>query len=194
MAEATVKTPVTMSDGRIVEFTAKQKLSKESQINGDTVVGRFDFKNGETRTFTIPTDLVLRFAAHGMEQKLGDAIAGEPDLDDAIVSFDELLARLSKGEWTATRSTGANTGASVLLKALVEVTGKPVDKLKEYLSGKSQAEKLALRKSSQLAPVIAKIEAEKAKNSKTPAVDTASLFGELDSIGGEAEAPAKAAK
>ncbi len=193
MAEATVKTPVQMTDGRTVEFTTKQRLAKESTINEDgSISGRFDFRNGETRTFNMPSALVARFAAHGMEQKLGDSIAGETDVDDAILSFDDLLTRLNNGEWTATRASGGFSGASVLLKALFEVRGADTEeartKIKSWLETKTQAEKLALRRMDAIAPVVQRIEAEKAKTSKTN-VDTSALLGELDSIGGEAVAP-----
>ena len=48
----TEKTPITMSDGRIVDFTAKQKLVKESLINPETgvIITRLDFRNGQTRS------------------------------------------------------------------------------------------------------------------------------------------------
>lgn len=186
----TEKTAIQMTDGRIVEFTAKQKLSKESFINTEagTASVRLDFRNGQTRTFDIPSSMLLQFAAHGAEQKLGDAIAGEKDLDDAVVSVDDLIARLNQGQWVAQRAAGGFSGASVLIQALVEVTGKSVEEIKTWLEPKSQAEKLALRRSDRLKPVVERIEAEKAKNSKTPAVDTDALFGELDTISSEAPA------
>lgn len=182
MAEATEKTPITMTDGRIVEFGKKQRLHKNAEIGEDSITVRLDFRNGETRSFTVPDSLLAQFAAHGAVQKLGDAIAGEKDDDDAVLAVEELISRLEKGEWTATRAAGSNTGASILLKALVEATGKEVAVLKEWLGGKSQAEKLALRRSAQLKPIIDRLEAEKAKNSKS-SVDTDSLLEEIDDIG-----------
>lgn len=180
--ETSDKTAVTMTDGRVLEFGKKQRLFKSADISGDAITVRLDFRNGETRSFTVPQELLLQFAAHGAVQKLGDAIAGEKDDDDAVLAVEELIDRLSKGEWTATRQAGSNTGASVLLKALVEATGKEVSVLKAWLAAKSQAEKLALRRSAQLKPIIDRLEAEKAKTSKN-AVDTDSLLGEIDDIG-----------
>lgn len=178
-ASKTEKITVQMSDGRSVDFNKKQKLVKTSNIADDgTVSLRLDFNNGETRNFTVPTGMIARFAAHGAEQKLGDAIAGETDINDAVLAVDDLIGRLNNGEWTITRQAGAFAGTSVLIQALVEASGKSVEEIKTFLSGKSQAEKFALRRSEKLRPIIEKIEAEKASKTKST-VDTDSLLGEL---------------
>lgn len=179
IASKTEKNPVTMSDGSVVEFNKKQKLVKTSTIGEDgTISTRLDFSNGQTRNFTMPPSLVSRFAAHGAEQKLGDAIAGETDVNDAVESVDDLIARLSNGEWNITRAAGAFSGTSVLIQALIEVSGKTVEDIRSFLANKSQAEKIALRRSDKLRPTIGRLEAEKASKSKN-AVDTDSLLGEL---------------
>ena len=172
------KISVTMADGSTVEFNKKQKLVKTSTIDGNSVSVRLDFVNGETRNFSIPTEMLARFAAHGAEQKLGDAIAGETEIADAVLSVDDLLTRLNNGEWTATRSAGAFAGTSILIQALVEASGKDVAAIKDFLANKTQAEKLALRRSEKLKPIIERLEADKQSKSKT-AVDTDSLLGEL---------------
>lgn len=176
------KTNVTMTDGREVAFSAKQKLVKESSITDDAIVVRLDFRNGQTRNFEIPEALLDRFAAHGAEQKLGDAIAGETDLEDAIASVDSLIAQLNAGEWNIKRAKGEFSGVSVLLRALVEASGKPVESLRAWLAAKTQAEKMALRQSATLKPIIERLEAEKTSKSKN-AVDTDSLLGEISDIG-----------
>lgn len=182
------KISVTMNDGQTVEFNKKQKLVKTSNIADDgTVSIRLDFVNGEVRHFTSPPSLIARFAAHGMEQKLGDAIAGETDIGDAVLSVDDLIKRLNEGEWNITRAAGAFAGTSILIQALVEASGKSVDDIKAFLANKTQAEKLALRRSEKLKPIIDRLEADKASKSKN-AVDTDSLLGELGLAGG---APAK---
>jgi hypothetical protein len=60
----------------------------------------------------------------------------------------------------------------------VEVSGKSVDDIKAFLADKSQAEKLALRRSDRLKPTIERLESEKASKSKN-AVDTEALLGDL---------------
>ena len=99
MTEAKNITTVTMLDGRIVDFPGKRKLQKSYTIDEDgTVVVKLDFINGETRIFTIPPELLHRFAAHGAEQKLGDAIAGLDNIDDGVEAVDALMDRLNAGE------------------------------------------------------------------------------------------------
>lgn len=186
------KISVTMGDGSTVEFNKKQKLVKTSTIGDDGSVNvRLDFVNGETRNFAVPSNMLSRFAAHGAEQKLGDAIAGETEIGDAILAVDDLLKRLNDGEWNITRSAGAFAGTSILIQALVEASGKTVEDIKGFLSNKTQAEKLALRRSDKLRPIIERLESEKASKSKN-AVDTDSLLGELGLAGTAAPSKGKA--
>ena len=176
--ETTVET-VTLTDGRIVDFAGKRKLLKESSVTADGKVAvRLDFRNGETRLFTLPDKLLNKFAAHGAEQKLGDEIAGLNDVEDCVLAVDELIDRLYNGEWSVKREANGMAGTSVLVRALVEHTGKTVEQIKQFLSGKSQAEKVALRNNPKIKPIVERIEAEKA--SKKANVDTDAMLGELE--------------
>ena len=170
---------VTMTDGRVVDFAGKRKLLKESSVNADGKVQvRLDFRNGETRLFTLPDNLLAKFAAHGDEQKLGDEIAGLNDVEDCVLAVDELIDRLYNGEWSVKREASGMAGTSVLVRALVEHTGKTIEQIKQFLSGKSQAEKVALRNNPKIKPIVERIEAEKA--SKKANVDTDAMLGELE--------------
>lgn len=174
----TIVETVTMQDARVVDFAGKRKLLKESSQAADGSVSvRLDFRNGETRVFTIPGDMVGRFAAHGAEQKLGDEIAGLDDVDDCVIAVDELIDRLYNGEWSIKREGNGMAGTSVLVRALVEHTGKDVASIKTFLAGKTQAEKVALRNNPKIKPIVERIESEKA--SKGAKVDTDALLEEL---------------
>lgn len=187
----TVET-VKMDDQRVVEFPGKRKLQKDSLIGADgTVQVRLDFRNGETRLFTIPPSLMAKFAAHGAEQKLGDQIAGlkgkdggEADIEDAVFAIDELMDRLNKGEWSTTNAGTGMAGVSILAKALVEQTGQTIEKVKAFLGTKAHAEKVALRNNPKIKPIVERLEAEKLARStgKQSQVDTESLLGELGGI------------
>lgn len=171
---------VKMQDGREVEFVGKRKLLKETLIDGGKVSVRLDFRNGETRLFPIPDGLILRAAGHGIEQKLGDETAGEEDVDDMNLAVDELIERLSSGDpdsWITKREGGGMSGTSTLLKALVELSGKGVEEIKAFLKPLSQAEKMALRQSPKVKPIVDRIEAEKA--TKAANVDTGALLAQL---------------
>lgn len=170
---------VTMADGRVVDFAGKRKLLKESIVTPDGKVQvRLDFRNGETRLFTLPDNLMAKFAAHGAEQKLGDEIAGLNDVEDCVLAVDELIDRLYNGEWSVKREANGMAGTSVLVRALVEYTGKTVEQIKQFLSDKSQAEKVALRNNPKIKPIVERIEAEKA--SKKANVDTDAMLDELE--------------
>lgn len=188
------------------EFTGTEKRAKKLikdhyfDSEGHPHVELF-FRNGEHRDFRLPETLLLKFAAHGAEQKLGDNVAGTPDIDDMVVATDSLLARLHKGEWSAERE-GGFAGTSVLMKALTlyrlrkdgifppSVDASPEDKtvytqlfaeklakVKEFLADKDQNAKLALRASPQLKPIVDELEAEKL--AKVQKVDTDALLAAL---------------
>lgn len=176
--EPTVYTTVKMDDDRLVEFAGKRKMLKSTIFNEDgTIAVRLDFVNGETRTFTIPEPLLAKCAAHGAEQKLGDEIAGLEDVEDCVLAIDDLMERLDAGEWTQAREKSGLAGTSVLARALQQHTGKPMADIKAFLSAKTQAQKVALRQNAAIAPIVAKLEAEKIK--KPSNVDTEALLGEL---------------
>lgn len=159
-AEVTI---VKMSDGREVGFTGKRKMVKETLIDegkialdADTVTMqrgavnvRIDFRNGETRLFALPVALMAKAAGHGGEQKLGDETAGEDKIEDMILAVDDLLAVLNGGEWNRRGEAGGFSGASIVIRAIMEATkaadgtgGKTQEEVKAFLQGKlDKAEK-----------------------------------------------------
>lgn len=189
---------VKMDDERIVDFAGKRKMLKESIVESNGTVNavegtlkvRLDFVNGESRLFTLPAALIAKFALHGAEQKLGDEIAGLEDVEDAIMAIDELTERLNKGEWAVKRDSNGLAGASILAKALAEVSGKPIADIKTFLKSKTHAEKVALRGNDKVAPVIARLESEKVKKAST--IDTGSLLNELETGVAASSAPSEA--
>lgn len=183
---------VKMDDERLVEFTGKRKMLKETFIEDGVVKVRFDFVNGETRTFTIPSALILKFAGHGAEQKFGDEISGVDDVEDCVMAIDALAERLGKGDlnaWNSKREANGMAGTSVLAKALVEHSGKSIEAIKTFLAGKTQAEKVALRANAAIRPIVERL--EQAKAAKKTGIDTDSLLGELSGEGaGDPQEPA----
>lgn len=186
---AKVVNTVEMGDGRMVAFSGKRRFLKDVEISEDgfDLSARFDVVNGETRTFKISANkpLFAKLAAHGLLQKVGDEVAGLEDPEDMVLALDEILDRLGRGEWGVERSRGegnAMAGLSVLAKALVEVSGKTPQAIKDFLASKTNAEKLALRDNPSLKPVVARIEAERKprKPKEKTAIDTQSMLDGLN--------------
>ncbi len=188
-AQEAVKTPkavrevevVEMTDGRTVEFAGKRQMLKEAKAEHGKASVRFDFRNGETRTFHVPHDALAQYAAHGASQKIGDETSGEKDVDDMVVAVDEMIARLEKGEWNARRAAGDSfSGASVVIKAICEATGKGLAEVKAFLEAKLAANPTLTRRAlyasfrsptSKTGAIIARLEAEKAAKSETVHAD-----------------------
>lgn len=147
MAEAKQKaevTQVTMKDGRVVGFTGKRKVIKETLIdeskieldeaNGIIQIGtgaistRMDFVNGETRTYPMALSLVPKFAGHGSEQKRGDELASPASdplsAEDMVIACDDLDAELRIGKWGRARAEGGGgvSGAHEVVLAIIEAT------------------------------------------------------------------------
>ncbi len=154
-------TQVQMTDGRTVQFAGKRKVNKETvideskiaiegdvmQIAAGAISIRMDFRNGETRTMPLPLSLLAQFAGHGGEQKFGDELATTADKplseDDMVIAIDDLNALIQSGKWGAGRASGGGgvSGASVVVQAIMEATGKDLATVKAFLQKKLDADK-----------------------------------------------------
>lgn len=144
---ATVYEDVTMTDGRVVKFPGKRNSDKTITIDeaAGTVAVRFDFRNGQTRELSsseLSPATMLRALGHGVAQKAGDEYSGVTEIDDMVLAVDEIFARLRAGDWSVARESGDSTaGASIVIKAIMEATGKPVEFVKTFLQNKLDAAK-----------------------------------------------------
>jgi hypothetical protein len=186
----TVYTDVTYPDGRVAKFPGNRKMQKEYGTDAEgSVFVRFDFVNGVTLTHTIaPSDpLLTSYIGHGAAQKIGDETAGEKDVDDMVIAVEAKIKQLAgdpatgvAGIWNTGGGSGDSfSGASVVLKALVEVTNLSLEKVKANIE-KKLAETPTLTRndlyksfrnpSTKTGQVIARMEQEKAaKNVKIDA-------------------------
>ena len=201
MADEKAKTEVVavkMTDGRTVNFAGKRKVNKETviddskvtsdgrliQLESGAVCVRMDFRNGETRLIPLPLALFAKFAGHGGEQKFGDELATPADKplseDDMVIAIDDLNAEIQQGKWGKGRAAGGGgvSGASVVVQALMEVTGKAMDVVKAYLQKKIDSTEGLTRRAlydsfrvagTKTGEVISRLEA--AKLAKTAKVD-----------------------
>lgn len=161
------KVPVTMKNGSTVEFNEKEKMKLDVKVADDgsaTVVA--DFRDGETRTATIPSTLAKRAIQHGLTQKVRDSIAGDKTVADAIASIEDVLAALTKGDWNQPRepgSAGPKGNSQELIDAIVKVKKLDAEKVKTWLEARTPAEKTKLRGQPEIALAIAQARAAKAK-------------------------------
>lgn len=199
-AQAKAKTEyetVKMEDGREVRFAGKRQIDKTVEVDAEkqAVTVRFDFRNGKTLSIA-STDLsietVLKALGHGLSQKCGDEAAGSTKVEDSVLAVEDMMTRLKEGKWEAARAAGDSfSGASLVIRAICEVTGKSVEAVKAFLNGKLEAAKARGEKLSRAdlyasfrAPnsatgaVIQRMEQEeRAKNAK---VDAGDLISELE--------------
>ena len=154
-------TEIVMEDGRKVSFAGKRKVNKETlidegkievdeasgiiQMQRGAVSVRMDFRNGATRTYSPPLSLYPRFLGHGGEQKYGDELATTADKplseEDMVIATDDLNTEIQKGNWGKGRAAGGGgvSGASTVIQAIMEATGKDMATVKAYLDKKIAA-------------------------------------------------------
>lgn len=193
---------VKMSDGREVDFVGKRLLNKEYKVSGETVVATFDFRNGESRSFSVSLGdpILFELAGHGALQKIGDETAGikdadgQPDVDSMVVAVENIIGRLSgsgsiEDRWYAERAAGDGfSGASTVIRAIMEATGKDVAFVKAFLEKKLAAGKeggLTRQKlyasfrapGTKTAPIIERLEKE--KKAPTPALNADAELAEM---------------
>lgn len=190
-------TDVKMDDGRVVKFAGKRQMQRSVILNEEegTVSVQFDLRNGKSFTISsgdLSEKVILTTIGHGISQKVGDECAGVKEVDDMALAVEEMIGRLVSGEWTATREASDSfSGASVVIRAICEVSGKSPEEVKVYLQKKidsaaARGEKLTRNQlyrsfrstSSPTGAVIARMEQEALeKSSKVSAKDLLAELG-----------------
>lgn len=189
------RTEIQMDDGRKVSFAGKRQADKTVEVNADnTVTVRVDFRNGKTVALTtgqLAESVILQAIGHGLSQKIGDEYSGEKDVDDMALAAEDMVKRLLDGDWSKAREAGDGfSGASVVIRAICEATGKDVDFVKKFLQGKLDAAKAKGEKltrnelyasfrnpASKTGAIIKRLEEEKL--TKASKVNSDELLGEL---------------
>jgi len=150
---------------------------------------KLTFGNGdiiELHADRVNPDIQIAAMMHGFKQKLVDAgaISRNPEtgraasVEDKYNAVKTVFDRLLTGQWNATREGGGATGG-LLLQALCRMYDgrKTPDELRDYLAGKSDAEKTALRKNPKVATIIDTIRVE---SGKSAGIDSEEMLDELN--------------
>ena len=174
---------ITAEDGVQYEFGEKAKVKKQSTVTDDgVVVTKFVFRNGAVRVHkTSDQKLILRLAQHGGDQKFGDEFAGTDDVEDCVMAFEAMSARLDAGEWSERKAGEGVAGTSMLARALAEFGKRDLAEVKELLKKADPKVKAAAAKKPEIAAIINRMKAERdEKKGVTPQAAeeaVAAIFG-----------------
>lgn len=135
----------------------------------------------------MPDNLNAYAALHGYKQKLVDAAAIERDVETgrpalpvdkhrAIVGVLDHMRQT--GEWNRVGGGDGTTTDGLLVRALTEFLGKPVDEVRATVAGWDKRTQAAMRADVSLAPIIARLRLAK-DATKARGVDTAGLLASL---------------
>jgi hypothetical protein len=162
-------------------------------VNGNLLTVVFaDGQTAEIDTNMLDDSIRITAMMHGLNAKLVDAAAIGRDsitgqsasLYDKKEAVLEIVARLTSENpsWNKIREGGSNGGATngLLLRAIMEVSGKTYDETREFLLSLSSEQKVAIRARERIANIIARLQRE-----KLAAVDVSDEFA--DFLGGDDE-------
>lgn len=133
------------------------------------------FSNGATlqlQLADLDDNIIAHAVLHGLKQKLVDAaaISRDPDtgrtatIDTKYAAVRDVYDRLCAGEWNKRRE-GGTTGGLLLRALAILYPQRTKEQLVEFLAGKSEAEKAALRRNPKLVPIIDDLRAQDGRDS-----------------------------
>lgn len=172
------KVTVKFSDGAEFEFSPRFKSKKKTDEESRVV--SFYVRNGaivQVELDRIPASVQTMLALHGIAQKVGDDAAGVEDPEDIASAFETMRDQLYAGTWTTERAKSEFAGASIFAKAVAEVTGQTLDRVKEILAKLTAGEKAQLKANPAVKEVINRLEAEKL--AKAGPIDSAALLAKF---------------
>ena len=143
---------------------------------GKIVVGaRFTFDNGnelEALLSALPSEMIDRYAVHGILQQLGDSYAGAAKKGWTAADIEARVTEL----WTAAKSgafgTGRTSTGGKLLEAFIRWAvdlGKTAEEAREAFADLDEDQKKELRKAAPIKAKIAEIDAEAAERAAAQA-------------------------
>ena len=148
------------------------------------------FGDGSTVYYTIPHDEFLEpicnaALIHGFKQKIADAaaIARNPEtgksatMADKRAAMQKVVDQLNDGMWNAERTGGTGNVGGLLAVAIAAVKGLPIERVREFLKGKTKAQREAMALVSPYREKIAELIAARTKD-----VDTNEMEDELNDL------------
>jgi hypothetical protein len=173
------------------------RTSKKSTIMADVFLPKMTltltFINGKEIVVdanTLSQEIRDQALLHGLKQKLVDAAAISRNLDTgASASVDDKYNAVRKiadrlmrvdAKWNEGRATNADAPATagvnnILLRALMQMTGRDLEYTKAFLEGKTKEQRASLRKNPRVMAIMAELSAATVVNG----VNTDDLLTEL---------------
>lgn len=133
------------------------KMQKKARVmdNGKVQI-QLQFSDGELIEYILPGKLVAVAAGYGAVRKLGDLANGESDISKLKAEVSSLLANWDHGRWV---NRPPVSGTSLVMKALMEHTGKSASEVREFLAGKTMKQKADIKKLPEVAAIVARLKA-----------------------------------
>jgi len=182
--KADTATVVKCEDGTEVRFPGKRKMQIAITLAEGALKGVIYFLNGRVLPVDVAAEHTHNFIEYGFGQKVRDNVAGETDVDDMVVATQNQLERFAKGLWNETRERGAFSGASLLIQAIVQLTGRPIADVSAWVSTLSKPQRAAMEIDPNIGPIFRQL--KEAKEAKLKNIDTGSLLSGF--LAGEAPA------
>jgi hypothetical protein len=170
--------------------TQSNTTGKKSDISSDIFgsVLTLTFSNGESLELDVATlspQIQVDAALHGVKQKLVDAAAIARDtstgrsatIADKYAAVREVFDRITgpNPTWNKVRTAGESGGNSLLLRALMQRSGKSRTEIEAFLEPRTKEEKAAMSAREDIAAIIATLR----KATIDPAIDTDDLLSGL---------------
>lgn len=138
---------------------------------------KLEFSNGKTIQLTghdIEAKIATIATWHGLKQKLVDAAALSRDrntgraasIDTKFEAVQAVYDRLLAGQWNKPRDGASN--ATLLAQALVRLTSRPLESVREQLAKLTDEQKAALEKTQNVALEILAIKRERLEEKDGP--------------------------
>lgn len=170
---------------RTPAVSVKCVLSTDPDITSDHLIMTLAGESPVIVNVSHLTEQVQRYATlHGLKQKLVDAaaISRNPEdgssatPEDKARAVNDVLSRLLAGEWNKRRE-GTATGGLLLRALAILYPARTREQLVEFLTGKSDAEKAALRRNPKVSAIIEEI---RLADGEAADVDTDEMLAGLD--------------
>jgi len=170
-------------------------MAKNSAISADIFVPKatltLTFQNGKEIVIdanTLRAEIREMAMLHGLKQKLVDAAAisrntstgKSADVNDKYDAVKKVADRLTSadGQWNEGRGAAGEApvkSGDLLVRAMMQMTGRDETFIKDFLSAKTKEQRAALKKNPKVVAIIAELQAATVTNG----INSDELLGEL---------------